>query len=784
MNKSIFSLLVVLLFGADLYGQQLTQTLKGRIVDQVSRSPVIGATVVIQGSDPLKGTTTDVEGYFSIREVPIGRVTLRFSSVGYEQQVIPNILIESGKEKFLELDMVEALVEMEEVVIVADQQNLGQPLNELATVSAISISMEETSRFAATFDDPARAALTYAGVSTGGDDLLNEIVIRGNSPKGILWRLEGVEIPNPNHFGEVGSSAGGISMLSSNLLSASDFFTSAFPSDYGNATSGIFDLRMRQGNFDKHEHTFQAGLLGVAAASEGPIHRAKRSSYLVNYRYSTLALFDNLGIEILGSQEDVTFQDLSFKVNLPGTKLGSFSIWGLGGKNTYTYRPLVEFGEWDYEDNEQQMGVAGITNVAYLSKDTYLNTIVTYSLFDTHYVFDSVRVRDLENEDVKENAFRFSSYLNHKFNARNSVRIGGIYSNLAFDLVYDEWNYDLDRPVNYLNEDGSTNFYQAFANWQHRANEQLTLNFGVHASHFQLNQEWYIEPRLGFRWAYTPGKALTGGAGLHSRMETLALYMGKEFLENGTYRQNNRDLSFTKAAHAVIGHEWMINQKLRFKAEAYYQHLYDVPVWGSDTTSNPYLRSFSVLNTFQGWTSDDLDNEGTGRNYGVEFTLERFFSNGFYFLSTLSLYESKYKGVDGIEHSTRFDGKYIFNVVGGKEWTFGANENKVFSINGRAISSGGKREAPIDVMASEVEGFTVRDFSRNFDMQLDPYWRFDLGISYKVNKPNRTTAIVLNVQNVVGRANEFGRYYSNISNQVVSESQVGMFPNLAYKISF
>lgn len=486
-----------------------------------------------------------------------------------------------------------------------------------------------------TFDDPAGAALTFTGVSTGGDDLLNEIVIWGNRPKGILWRLEGVEIPKPNHFGSVGSSAGGISMLSSNLLSTSDFFTSAFPSDYSNATSGIFDLRMRQGNFDTNEHSLQAGLLGVAAASEGPINRDKRSNYLVNYRYSTLALFDNLGIEILGSQEDVTFQDLSIKVNLPGNKWGSFSIWGLGGRNTYTYRPLLEFCEWDYEDNEQQMGVAGLTNVAYLNKDTYLNTVVSYSLFDTHYVFNSLRTRDLVNEHVIEKAFRVSSYLNHKFNAKNSVRVGDIFSNLAFDSACDEWDCEFNHSVNYLNEQGNTYFFQAFANWQHRSNGELTFNIGLHASHFALNEEWYIEPRLGFRWAYAPGKAITGGAGLHSRMETLALYMGKEFLEDGSFRQNNLDLSFTEAAHMVLGHEWMLTNEIRFKTEVYYQYLYDVPVWATDTTSDESLRSFSVLNTFEGWTSDGLDNRGTGRNYGVEFTLEKFFSNGYCFLSTL-----------------------------------------------------------------------------------------------------------------------------------------------------
>ncbi len=765
-------------------GQQLTQTLKGRIVDQVSKSPVIGATVVVQGTDPIIGGTTDVDGYFNIKNVPIGRATIVVSSVGYEQRTVPNIVIESGKEKFLNLDMVEALIEMEEVVIVANKQDQGKPLNELASVSAISISIEETSRYAATFDDPARAALSFAGVTTGGDDLLNEIVIRGNTPKGILWRLEGVEIPNPNHFGQVGSSAGGISMLSNNVLSNSDFFTSAFPSDYGNATSGIFDLQMRNGNFDTHEHTFQAGLLGIAAASEGPINREGRSSYLVNYRYSTLALFQNLGINILGDQEDVTFQDLSFKVNVPGTKLGTFTLWGLGGHNTYTYTPQTEFGEWDFEDNVQKMGVGGLTHVAYLNEDTYINSVLSFSSFDTHYDYDSLRVRVLEDEDVTERAVRFSSAFNHKFSARNSIRIGGIYSRLGYDLQYNEWNRSLGRRFTYLDEDGNTNFYQGYTNWQHRLNENTTFNAGLHTSYFELNEDLYVEPRLGLRWTVSPGKTITAGAGMHSRMETLALYMGQQQLENGTSIQNNKDLGFTRAVHAVLGYEWMLSQGLRFKSEVYYQYLYDVPVWPSDTTSNDYLRTFSLLNTLDGWTSDPLVNEGTGENYGVEFTLEKFLDQGYYFLSTLSLYKSKYTPIDGIARSTRFDGNYIFNAVGGKEWTFGSAQNKILSINGRAIFSGGKREAPILIPESREAGFTVRDFNRNFETRLDGYMRFDIGVSWKVNRVKSTSTISMNIQNAIGRANEFGRYYSGFADAVVAESQVGMFPNLSYRISF
>ena len=784
MRRIFYSLFVCLLLGGQVEAQQLTQTLKGRILDQISKTPIIGASVVVIGSDPLIGGTTDIEGYFNIKNVPIGRYNIGLSSVGYETRTIPNVQIESGKEKFLEIEMVEALVEMEELVIVADKEDKGKPLNELASVSARSISIEETSRYAATFDDPARAALSFAGVQTGGDDLLNEIVIRGNTPKGILWRLEGVEIPNPNHFGSVGSSAGGISMLSNNVLSNSDFFTSAFPADYGNATSGIFDLQMRNGNFDTHEHTAQVGLLGLAAASEGPINRESRSSYLVNYRYSTLALFQNLGINILGDQEDVTFQDLSFKVNLPGTKAGTFSLWGLAGRNTYTYTPLTEFGEWDFEDNTQTLAVGGLTHIAYLSDDTYLNSVLSVSYFDTQYAYDSLRVLILEDEVVKENNVRFSTAINHKFDARNSIRIGTIISNLSYDLSYDEWNRQLQRNLNFLSEDGSTQFYQGYGNWQHRFNQNITMNIGMHASYFELNEDLYLEPRLGLRWGIGQGKTVTAGAGLHSRMETLPLYMSNQETSDGQTVQNNRDLGFTRAAHAVVGYEWMLNPNVRFKSEVYYQHLYDVPIWANDTTTNDFLRTFSVVNSFDGWTSDALSNDGTGRNYGIELTLEKFLSNGYYYLTTLSLYESKYTALDGVERSTRFDGNYIFNIVGGKEWTFGEANNKSLSLNSRVIISGGKREAPILLPQSREAGFTIRDYNRNFETRLNDYTRLDIGISWKVNRPKSTSTIAINVQNVIGKANEFGRFYSSQADQVVAESQVGMFPNLSYRISF
>ncbi|WP_421893067.1 TonB-dependent receptor [Marinoscillum sp.] len=777
--------IIFLVAGTYVSAQSLTQTIKGRLVDQQSKSPIIGATILVKDSEPMLGAVTDLEGYFRLPSVPIGRHVLIFSSVGYEVKTHPNVLVTSGKEVYLEVEMVESLVEMAAVEIVAsNKQDKGQPMNEMATVSAISLSVEETSRYAATFDDPARAAASQAGVTTGGDDLLNEIVIRGNSPKGILWRLEGVEIPNPNHFNSVGSSAGGVSMLSANVLNSSDFFTGAFPAQYGNATSGIFDLNLRKGNFDKQEHSFQVGLLGIGLASEGPLSKNSNASYLINYRYSTLALFEHLGIDILGDQEDITFQDLSFKVFVPTEKAGTFSLWGLGGANTYGYKAdTVNTNDFYFEDESQWMGATGLTHIVYLGADTYLKSIVSYSGNRNDYSEDSLRLQVWYTEDFTESQFRVSSFLNHKFNARSTLRVGGIYSRLGFNLKSQSWYRDQERFITILDEKGNAGMYQGFAQVQHRFTQDFSVNVGGHLTYFGLNHTAYVEPRAGMRWQLTPKGALTGGVGLHSRKESIALYLAREFREDGSAVYNNKNLKFTKAAHAVVGYELMLKPDLKLKSEVYYQHLYDVPVWPNDTVSNMEALTFSSINSYDGYTTVPLANKGTGRNYGVELTLEKYFTNNYYFMTTGSLYQSKYTAIDGVERNTVFNGNYIFNALGGREFAF-KNGQRVLSINSRLIYAGGKRESPVDIEASRAAGYTIRDYSRTYEDKIPAYFRLDLGVSYKWNKIRSATVVAINVQNVLGIENVAFTYYGAETDRVWNATQLGMFPNLSYKVEF
>lgn len=759
--------------------QSLNQTIKGRIVDAQSEAPIVGVTVMILNTDPPLGAVTDLDGYYKISDAPVGRHSIQVRFLGYEDKNIGEVLVGSGKEVVVNTDLTESLQAMEEITIVADQQDKGQVLNEMATVSAISFSVEETSRYAATFDDPARAALSLPGVQGGGDDILNEIVIRGNSPRGLLWRIEGMEVFNPNHFGDDGSSGGGISMLSNNMMSRSDFYTGAFPAEYGNALSGVFDINLRKGNYDKNEFAFQAGLLGVQAAAEGPLKNGSKASYLINYRYSTLALFDKIGINILGESEEIVFQDLSFKFHFPTKKAGSFSLWGLGGRSENNIYPITDEGEYFGDRFNTGMGVYGLQHIIYLNQDTYLQTTFSQSASDYDYDNDSLGQLVYDREAFDNYASRLQLLLNKKINARNTLRVGVIGSRLGYNLFSEYNDRNQDRFITLVEDKGHTYFLQAYGQWQHRFNENITLNAGMHFSQLALNGNNAIEPRLGMRWKLDPTSTLNFGYGLHSRMESSTIYLAQD----STGHQPNKNLGLTRAQHIVAGYEKMVKPGVRFKAELYYQHLFNVPIWPQNPEL-PIQRTFSILNESSGYTTYPLVNDGTGDNYGLELSLERFMNQGFYYMVTTSLYEAKYVPRDGQTYDSRFNGNFIVNALGGKEFRVGRSGNNLFSINGRMIWSGGNRTEPINLEKSREQGYTYYERGVGFAAKLPNYWRLDVGVSYRKNKPNFASIISINVQNVTGKVNAYDHYYNRFTDQIDFEEQLGMFPNLSYRIEF
>lgn len=757
------------------FSQSVTQTIRGKVIDKDAKTPLFGANLVIADSDPQIGVSSDFDGNFKFEELPIGRYNLIIYYMGYESRTIPNLLLGSGKEIVLTIELSESVINLNEVIVI-DQKSKSETLNKMATVSARSFTVEETRKYAGSMNDPSRMASSFAGVNSSPSGN-NDIIVRGNSPRGMLWRLEGIDIPNPNHFAEEGSTGGPISILNSATLNNSDFFTGAFPAEYGNAYSGVFDIKLRNGNNQKREYTIQAGILGTDCTLEGPFSKKSSASYLFNYRYSTLGMLNAIGINIAGDAVP-EFQDLTFKVNLPTQKAGIFTLFGIGGISS-----VHEKDDLFRNDFRTDMGAMGLSNTYFLDEQTYIKSYVAYTGSRNIWTYEEPNENNAFYKKASENFIyetsKISTSINRKFNSRNVGKIGIIYNEMKYNLFTDSYDNETEQLITEVNEEGRTALLQTYANWKYRFNEELTFVGGLHSMYFMFNNNYTIEPRLGFKWQFKEKQALTGGFGIHSKMESLSTYFAINTAEDGTISQPNKDLDFTKAMHFVAGYENMLREDLFLKLEVYYQYLYDVPIENNDTST------FSSLNYSEGYTTRKLVNNGDGSNLGLELTLEKYFSNNYYFMVTSSIYDSKYKAADGIMRDTRYNGNYVFNLLGGKEFRIGKPEKKrTLTVSLKGTWAGGQRSTPIDMVQSDLEGYTVRHEDLAFSEQWNDFIRYDFKVSLTRNRPKATHTIELDIQNATNRLNVVGDYYDWDTGEVETFTQLGLVPVLNYRVEF
>ena len=799
--------LVLMLACSASIAQQLTQTIKGSVTEMDTHYPLIGATVILlSDTSSLKGASADLEGNFRIDKVPIGRHSLKITFIGYEDVVLSNILVSSAKEVVVNVSMKEAATSLQEITITATRD--GEASNEMAVVSARSFTIEETERYAGSRGDPARMASNFAGVQ-GADDSRNDIVIRGNSPQSVLWRMEGINIPNPNHFNIPGTAGGPVSMINNKTLSNSDFYTGAFPAEFGNSVAGVFDLKLRNGNRDKHEWSGQFGFLGTELFGEGPLSKNKKASYLFSYRYSTLAIFSKLGIDI-GTAAIPQYQDAAFKLNFPMKNKGSISLFGIGGASNIDIKisdqKSPERNIYGSNDRDQYFKTkAGLVGMQYklpISASNYFTASVAFSseqIYTDHelvtrhlgssneYVVDSL-TDILEYTFTTTKASGFAMYT-HKTSAGTfSVGLNAdIYFNRFIDsarnIVTGEPGYWQWRTRWDANDE--TTLLQPFIQWKYPVSENLELMAGLHSQYFALSNSFVpLEPRFGLKWRSSERSTWSFGTGLHSQIQPMYIYYyGATSLTNGnrsTPILENTTMGFTRSAHVVGGYQRMMGSAIRMKTEVYYQHLFNVPVEAERS-------SFSLLNSGAGFSRffpRRLVNTGIGRNYGVEVTVEKFFSKGYLFLLTGALFESKYQGSDEIWRDTDFNGNYAFNALFTKEWTL--KSRNTFSIGSKVTTAGGRRYGPVDITASEKEKDVIYvDATRN-SLQFRPYFRFDVRLNYKINRPKVTHEIAVDLVNLLGTKNILKLTYSPdpAGNNVREEYQLGFLPLFYYRIDF
>ncbi|HEX2629577.1 MAG TPA: TonB-dependent receptor [Chitinophagaceae bacterium] len=774
-------ILIALLVFAFAAHAQYTQQLRGSVVDQVLQTPLQGATVAI----PLlnKSAITDEQGSFRFNDIPVGTYRIVVTYTGFREITLDNIIVNSGKETVLTIPT-EALVRSESEVIVKANSKKNKPLNDMSAVSARAFTVEETQKYAAAVNDPLRMATAFPGV-LAGDDGNNSIIIRGNAPGGLLWKMEGMDIPNPNHFSNLGTSGGGISILSSQLLANSDFVTGAFAAEYGNATSGVFDLKLRKGNNEKREYTIQAGVLGLNAAMEGPFSKKYKGSYLVNYRYSTLQLLGKIGV--IPNDAATNFQDLSYNVYLPTNKLGNFSLFGFGGLSSEKDKADKDSTKWEEKEDRYtseftaNTAMAGATHSILLGKKINVKTGVgvsyTRNAYDEDFMEDDYSLVKRYNGSFKTRRLMLNSTMNYKFNNRLTLRAGVNFHFIKYNYYQLSAEHEGDPLEVMVDTKGKTATQQAFAQWQYKVSDNFTVNAGMHYLRLSLNKTSAAEPRLSAKWNISNKSSIAVGYGLHSQLQGLGVYFGQEQLPGGGYSSPNKQLGFNKAHHYVVSYNQRVAKNLIVKAELYYQSLFNIAIDMNDTST------FAVINHEDQYILDPLQNKGKGKNYGLELSIERYLQDNFYLTLSQSFYQSKYTARDGVERNTRYNGGYIGTFIAGKDFP-SARRSKTFGVHIKAIGAGGLRTTPIDFDQSQLRGYTVYKESQAYSLQNEAYFRADIRLSIKWNRRNLTSTLSLDIQNVTNRENVYNQTYDETKNKIVTNRQVGLIPVLNYKVEF
>ena len=791
------TLLFILLFAISAISAQ-TGVIRGTVLDAQSESPLVGATVQLLDAEQETGVITDFDGNFILRNVSVGRHNIRISFIGFETTTIPNIEVTSGKDVSITITLIESFDQLDEVVITSET-NKDKAINKLATVSARQFGLEEVTRFSGGRSDVGRLAANFAGVSAP-DDSRNDIVVRGNSPTGLLWRLEGIPIPSPNHYSTLGTTGGPVSALNPNLLKNSDFITSAFPAEYGNALGGVFDLGFRTGNPDEYEYTLQTGIFtGVEAMAEGPMG-STGGSFLVAARYSLVGL---LGVGAGGTNAVPNYSDLSFNIDFGKSKAGRFSVFGILGTSDIDFLG-DEIDDTDLfaaadEDAfaESNFGVVGLKHSINTGENSFLRTVIAGSLANNEFTADRFINKDTPQERIilytqaenTESRFTFSTMFNTKLSNRTSLRMGVLAENFGVEsLLRDreeqpDDNGDGDPDLTTFRDiDENILLIQPYIQGQWRILEPLTLNLGLHGQYSGLNEQFVAEPRAAVSYQIAPAHKINIGYGIHHQSAPLPiLFLNEEI--NGEIVQSNTDLDFIRSQHYVIGYDLRISDNWRAKLEAYYQDIDNAAV-------EPFPSSYSTLTEGASFEFDNdrvsLVNEGVGFNRGVELTLEKFFSDGYYGLLTSSLFESKYEGSDGIERNSPFNNGYVINLLAGKEFKVGRSRNNVLFVDTKLTTAGGRYFTPVDLEASRASGFEVLQEDLAFSEQYDDYLRWDLKFGIKINskKKKQSHQFYVDLQNVTNNENVFVRRYNRLTNNVDQVDQIGFFPDVGYKFQF
>ena len=777
-TKTMRTLFLVLLFSIQLKAQQTLQNIKGSVTDRDSKEPLKGATVWVTETEI--NALTDSLGNFVLKNIPTGRIRIEVSYIGYQSYLSDYIILNAAKEYGLDVEMEEEKKHLEGVVI-KTSRNPKQPVNRYALLSGRSFSPEETQRYAASANDPSRMALGFPGVQATRD-ARSDIVIRGNNPVAMQWRLEGLDVINPNHFARKGSTGGGITILSLSMLDNSDFLTGGMPAEYGDVLSGAFDMHLRKGNNQKPEHSFKAGMIGLDYSIEGPIKKGS-SSFLMNYRYSTLGLLSAMGLNLVDERENNNFQDLAFNLAFSNkNKSVQWNFWGMGGYSKETGDEVKDTLKWkqydDYAvyDFKTKMGAIGLGSTLRISEKSFLKSSLALIAQEITYVDDTLTRKKIastvNNEFYRNNRIAFTSSYNHKFSPSANLKTGCYITSIMYHFKRNALDYTTNFYRNFVDGQGSSILLQPYLQMSIKPGKRLTINPGMHILYLALNKKTSIDPRLSMQYKIGNKKNISIAYGLFSKILPLGSYF---YYSSGSYP--NRNLDMMRAYHLIFAYDQMLGNSWRLHTEAYFERLSHIPV------VNNINRTFWILNQLDGYAQEALVSKGKGTNKGLDLSAEKFFSKGLFTIFSFSIFNSTYEPLNGKTYNTQFNSQTSGSWTGAKEWKI--KGNKVIQLGWKMVYNGGLPLTPLLAIQSTTRE-PLLDETRPYSERVSFYYRTDTRFSLRKDKTGRSWQLALDIQNVLGIKNTdgLGRKYDPSVNQWVYKTQSGIVPVLSYQVDF
>ncbi|ELR73752.1 hypothetical protein C900_01362 [Fulvivirga imtechensis AK7] len=753
------------------HAQKPEQVIRGYVYDQVSKTPIEGVEVYLQNTDPAKGTSTDGNGEFILQQVPVGRYVISFRHIGYRTHH-EDIIVEAGRPLELEITLPISYNELEEITITSKPF-----VTHADQVGKRSITIEQARRFAANYFDPARVMLSFPGVVPQNDQN-NNIIVNGKSPNALLWRVEGMDVLSPNHLSNAGTlsdrptqNGGGVNLLSTQMLGRTSFITAPFGTSYGNVLSGVMDMNFRPGNKQERHYVAQASLIGLDFAAEGPIKR-DRSSFLMNYRYSTVGLLSKLGVDFGG--EEINFQDLSFYLTFDQKGGGRLSFFTYGGDSNNDFGGVNDPKDWEYDKDSTQVDFSLRSAAFGVNEVLPLNSWSSLMIGAVVSISESARKSArMSRSGILTAAENYRSEMKmisgrivyHGRITASTQLITGVMINYTNDeLVAAEWHTGRGEL---LSGSGSGLLWQPYMEVSAWLGNRWNFEGGARYMHYSFNDTFALLPSVRVKYNVDAKNLLSLGYEHQAQKQSSEVYLS----------DNNKRLEMSKLRHVSLGYNRIFANAM-LSSRLFYEKLYDVPV-------SVVSSSFSAINRLNEYVTEPLKSDGTGEVYGVNLSYEMPMSNGLYYIASASLFESTYAGSDGIKRDSRFNNNYSLSITAGKEFIKEKDQAvRITGVNTRVFYAGGLKYTPVSGQLSEAAGRTVYEESIAFSKALGDYFRVDFRLSLRKEKPAYTRIFAIDIQNMVSIENDGYEYYDFRKGKVVMKKQLGIIPILVYRVEF